>query len=76
MSLDLRVVVRAVEEHDLAGELGLLQDAEQVFLRAAGLGEDEGLLLERGGSLFLLRLGGGGKATPQGGQAALRPWSS
>ena len=48
--LGLGVGVRAVEEHHLAGELGLLQDAEEVFLRAAGLGEDHGLLLQGRGS--------------------------
>ena len=45
--LALRVCVGAVEEHDLAGELGLLQQTEEVFLSAPGLGEDDGLLLQR-----------------------------
>ena len=51
-----RVVVRAVEEHDLARELGLLEEAEEVFLRAARLGEDDRLLLKRRRRPALLRL--------------------
>ena len=48
----------------LACELGLLKDAEQVFLRAAGLREDDGLLLQRG-ALLLLGLRSGRKASPK-----------
>ena len=62
------VGVRAVEQHDLAGELGLLEEAEQVLLGAPGLGEDDRLLLKRGGSLAQLGLGGGGEAATQGGE--------
>ena len=67
----LGVGVRAVEHHDLAAKLGLLQDAEKVFLRAAGFGEDEGLLLKSGPGVFLLCLGGGGETSPQGRQKDL-----
>ena len=62
------IVVGAVEEHHLAGELGLLKHAEQVILGAARFREDHGLLLQRCGSLAALGLGGGGKAPAQGGQ--------
>ncbi len=60
-----RVGVRAVEEHDLARELGLLEHAEEILLRPPRLGEDHRLLLERGAALALLRLGRGREASPQ-----------
>ena len=44
--------VRAVEEDDLSGELGLLENPVQIFLGPPRLGEDEGLLLERRSALF------------------------
>ena len=70
------VGVRAVEEHHLAGELGLLQDAEQVFLRAAGLGEDDGLLLQGGAALAPAVPRRRRRSRGAGRSAALRPWSS
>ena len=62
------IVVGPVEEHHLAGKLGLLKHTEQVFLGSARFGEDHGLLLQGCGSLAALRLSGGGKAPAQGGQ--------
>ena len=65
----VRVSVDAVEEHDLAREFGLLEDSEQVFLRAARFGEDQRLLLQASPRPALsLRFGRGGKAPPQCGE--------
>ena len=60
--LRFRVGVGAVEENDFAGELGLLKNLIQVFLGAAGFGEDQGLLLKGRHALALLGLLGGGEA--------------
>jgi hypothetical protein len=43
----------------------LLQDTEEVFLRAAGFGKNEGLLLKRSGTLLLPCLSRGSEAAPQ-----------
>ena len=67
-SLSERAVVGTVEEHDPAGELGLLEYLEQVLLRSARLCEDHRLLLQGGGALAALRHGRRIEAAAQGGQ--------
>ena len=59
------VVVRAIEQQQLARKLSLLKNAEEVFLCSSGLCENKRLLLNRGVYLVLLRLGCCGKPPAQ-----------